>query len=68
MAVRLNDKGIEKLREIQDKYKFMNTFEIEQDEVYNFCSNIRQAYHLGLCLDDEDLDFIEEVMDKIYLG
>ena len=40
MAVRLNDKGIEKLREIQDKYKFMNTFEIEQDEVYNFCSNI----------------------------
>ena len=66
MAVRLNDKGIEKLREIQDKYKFMNTFEIEQDEVYNFCSNIRQAYYLGLCLDDEDLDFIEEVMDKIY--
>ena len=49
MAVRLNDKGIEKLREIQDKYKFMNTFEIEQDEVYNFCSNIRQAYYLGLC-------------------
>ena len=29
MAVRLNDKGIEKLREIQDKYKFMNTFEID---------------------------------------
>lgn len=65
MAIRLNDKGMERISEIQDKYKFMNTFEIEQDEVYNFCNNIKQAYYLGLCLDDEDLQFIEYVMDKI---
>ena len=65
MAIRLNDKGMERISEIQDKYKFMSAFEIEQDEVYNFCSNIKQAYYLGLCLDDEDLQFIEYVMDKI---
>lgn len=65
MAVRLNDKGMKKISEIQDKYKFMNTFELEQNDIYEFCSNIRQAYYLGLHLDDEDLQFIEDVSEKI---
>lgn len=57
--------GMERLRQIQDKYRFMNGFELEQHDVYEFCTRLREAYHMGLCLDDEDLEFIEEVLEKI---
>jgi hypothetical protein len=57
--------GMERLGQIQDKYRFMNGFELEQHDVYNFCNDIRQAYYLGLCIDEEDLEFIEMVLDKI---
>ena len=57
--------GTERLRQIQDKYRFMNGFELEQHNVYEFCTRLREAYHIGLCLDDEDLEFIEEVLEKI---
>ena len=62
----LSAKGMELLGEIQDKYKFMNGFELEQHDVYEFCTRIKEAYHIGLCMDDEDIDFIEEVLDKLY--
>lgn len=60
----LNAKGMELLGEIQDKYKFMNGFELERHDVYEFCTRIKEAYHIGLCMDDEDVDFIEEVLEK----
>lgn len=61
----LNSVGMGKIAQIQDKYKFKNTFEIEAHEVYNFCYDIKQAYYLGLCIDEEDLEFIEMVLEKI---
>ena len=62
----LSVKGMELLGEIQDKYKFMNGFELEQHDVYEFCTRIKEAYHIGLGMDDEDIDFIEEVLEKLY--
>ena len=49
----------------QDKYKFKNNYQLEAYDVYDFCNDIRQAYYLGLCIDEEDLEFIETVLDKI---
>lgn len=60
----LNPVGMERLGQIQDKYRFMNAFELEQDDVYEFCTRIREAYHIGLCIDDEDIKFIEKVLER----
>ena len=57
--------GMEKLRQIQDKYSFMSEFELEQHDIYEFCTRLREAYHIGLCLDDADLKFIEEILKKM---
>lgn len=62
---RLNAKGMEKLNEISTKYRFKSTFEIEQEESYDFCNDILQAAYLGLDLDLEDLDWITEVRDAM---
>ena len=62
--IRLNPVGMERLEQIQDKYRFMNAFELEQDDVYEFCTRIREAYHIGLCMDDEDIEFIEKVLER----
>ena len=56
---------MEKLETIQDKYKFKANYQLEAHDVYDFCNDIRQAYYLGLTLDEEDLEFIETVLDKI---
>lgn len=61
----LNSVGMEKIAQIQDKYKFKNTFEIEAHEVFDFCNDIKEAYYLGLCIDEEDLEFIEMVLTKM---
>lgn len=61
----LSAKGMERLEQIQDKYKFKNNYQLEAHDVYDFCNDIRQAYYLGLCIDEEDLEFIETVLDKI---
>ena len=61
----LNPVGMERLGQIQDKYRFMNAFELEQDDVYEFCTRIIEAYHIGLCMDDEDIQFIERVLEKL---
>lgn len=61
----LNAKGMERLEQIQDKYKFKDNYRLETHDVYDFCNDIRQAYYLGLCIDEEDLEFIEMVLDKI---
>lgn len=61
---RLNAKGMEKLNEIADRYRFRDTYELEQDDVYDFCHALYQAYHLGLRIYADDLDFIQMVMEK----
>lgn len=63
--IRLNSVGMERIGQIQDKYRFKNSFELEPHDVYDFCNDIMKAYHLGLCIDDEDLEFIEMVLEKI---
>lgn len=62
----LSKTGMEKIEKIQDKYRFKNNFQIESHDVYDFCIDIIKAYHCGLCLDKEDLEFVEMVLDKMY--
>jgi hypothetical protein len=61
----LNSVGMGKIEQIQDKYRFKNNFQLEQEDIYDFCHDIKQACHLGLNIDKEDLDFIDMVLDKI---
>lgn len=63
--IRLNSAGMERIGQIQDKYRFKNNFELEAHDVYDFCNDIMEAYYIGLCIDDEDLEFIEMVLEKI---
>ena len=43
----------------------MNVFELEGEDVYDFCCNILSACELGLELEEEDKNFIETLLDKI---
>jgi hypothetical protein len=61
----LNSVGMDMIEKIQDKYRFKNTFQLEQHDVYDFCHDIIQAYHLGLHIDEEDLEFIQMVLEKL---
>ena len=63
---RLNEKGMSRLGEIQVKYRFMDSFELENDDVYEFCSNIMKAYELGLNLEDEDKNFIDMIFNEVF--
>ena len=57
--------GMQRIAEIQNKYKFQNTFELETHDILGFCQDIKKAYYLGLNLDVEDLEFIEMVLEKL---
>ena len=61
----LNSNGMKRIALIQDKYKFKNNFELEAHDVYDFCNDIKRAYYLGLYIDEEDLEFIELVLEKL---
>ena len=61
----LNSNGMKRIALIQDKYKFKNNFELEAHDVYDFCNDIKRAYYLGLCMDKEDLEFVEMVLEKM---
>ena len=61
----LNSVGMKRIEQIQNKYKFKNNFELEAHDVYDFCKDIKKAYYLGLCIDEEDLEFIEMVLEKM---
>ena len=63
--IRLNSAGMERIGQIQDKYRFKNNFELEAHDVYDFCKDILKAHYIGLCIDDEDLEFIEMVFEKM---
>ena len=62
---RLSVKGMEKLNVIADKYKFRNHYEIEQEEVCDFCHSLIRCVNLGLNVDQEDYEFITDVINKI---
>lgn len=53
---------VTKVNEIAEKYRFRNAFEIEQQEVMDFCRGIMQAQHIGLNLDEEDLEFVQNIL------
>lgn len=53
---------------LQDKYRFQNTFVIEDDEqALDFLRDLKEAYLLGLVIDKEDLDWIESTIAKLTL-
>lgn len=58
----LTENDMNRLGKIQDKYKFMDTFYLEEDDIYNFCDNILKAYKLGLSLEWIDRKFIETIL------
>lgn len=64
----LSAKGMEKLNNIATKYRFQNTFEIEQHEASNFCHDLLRCVHLGLNMDEDDKAFIIDVIDKLEGG
>lgn len=61
----LSNSGMTKIERIQEKYKFKNNFQLEMHDIYDFCGDIKKAYHLGLCIDKEDLEFIDMVLEKL---
>lgn len=61
----LSSAGMNRIEQIQDKYKFRNNFQLETHEIYDFCNAIKKAYYLGLCIDKEDLEFIDMILEKI---
>lgn len=63
--MKLNRNDIIRLGKIQDKYKFMDTFYLEEDDIYNFCDNILKAYKLGLSLELIDKMFIETILHEL---
>lgn len=63
--LRLSVVGIEKLNSIADKYKFRNHYEIEQEEVLEFCTLFLRCINLGLNVDDEDYKFIIDIQAKL---
>ena len=58
-------RGLEKLNDISVKYRFQNTFEIEQHEASNFCHDLLRCVQLGLNMDEEDKTFIVDVVEKL---
>lgn len=61
----LSAKGLEKLNNIATKYRFQNTFEIEQHEASNFCNDLLRCVRLGLNMDKDDMAFIIDVVEKL---
>lgn len=63
--MRLSAKGMAKLNEISTKYKFRDDFELEQDEVYDFCDALMRCVRLGLNIEQEDGEFLEQVIEAL---
>jgi hypothetical protein len=64
----LTAKGLEKLNNISVKYRFQDTFEIEQHEASQFCHDLLRCVHLGLNMDEDDKAFIIDVIEKLEGG
>lgn len=63
--LKLSAKGMEKLNAIANKYRFRNHYEIEQEDVREFCTLFIRCVNLGLNVDNEDYTFIMDVIDKL---
>ena len=61
----LSAKGLERLNDISVKYRFQDTFEIEQHEASNFCHDLLRCVYLGLNMDEDDNAFIIDVIEKL---
>lgn len=62
----LSSKGLEKMSELQDKYRFQTTFEItEPEKVIDFLTSLQHAYYYGLDVDDDDLDWIDKTLEVL---
>ena len=68
MAKRLNAAGMERLNAISTKYRFQDQFELEQEDVLQFCRDFQQVEASGLRVDEEDSEFIDKVLDIYTLG
>ena len=56
----------DKINNLQDKYRFQNTFAIEDDEqALDFLRDLKGAYLLGLVIDKEDLDWIDSTIETL---
>lgn len=60
----LTSADMELLSDIQDKYRFRDTFQLEATDVYDFCKSIKEAYYLGLHIEFEDLEFIDRILNE----
>lgn len=62
----LSSKGLEKISELQDKYRFQNTFVItEPEEVIDFLTSLHHAYYNGLDVDHDDMHWIDEALEVL---
>lgn len=62
----LSKKGLERISELQDKYRFMDKFEIiEPEEVLEFLRNLKEAEYLGLDIDQADSELIDEMLENL---
>lgn len=62
----LSQKGLQKISDLQDKYRFQNHVEIQDPEdVLQFLRDLKQAEYLGLNVDTEDSDWVELAIDKL---
>lgn len=56
---------VDKINEISDKYRLMNHMEIEQHQIYDFCVDFNRMVDIGVNADQEDIDFINKLLDLI---
>ena len=62
----LSPEGLQKISELQDKYRFQNTFVItEPEEVIDFLTSLQHAYYYGLNVDDDDLHWLDETLEVL---
>lgn len=62
----LSSAGYARIAELQDKYKVDTTFEItETDAAREFLEDLRACYNHGLEIEQEDLEWIETVVNKL---
>ena len=62
----LSPEGLQKISDLQDKYRFQNTFVItEPEEVIDFLESLHHAYYDGLDVDHDDMEWIDETLEVL---
>lgn len=66
MSYKLSVKGLERISQLQDKYRFQNVFEISDTaEAIEFLQGLRKAYYEGLNVDEEDICWIKNALNVL---